>query len=251
MKVFIPKPTRLLLLPFVLASPFALAQAPGEGLTDTAHDFSGVGSPESGLCTFCHTPHKAQSQALLWNHTLSTNLFSWTEPATTAGTDYPSFQGDTYNGSSAKCLSCHDGSVAVGDIGWWNAAGPTNLDNTTHGEGDPFNIASTTGDMTGNHPVAMPFPFNNAVNTYNGVTTGPGIVLEDWKADPTTSGIRLFTDDGAGNISAGPTAGQTGIECSSCHDPHNGAGVQDDWFLRGLLGGNTADYICIKCHTKE
>ena len=234
---------------FAIALPVSVAwgQA-GSGISGTAHDFSGIGTPATGLCTFCHTPHGAQSQALLWNHTLSTNNFSWTDTLTTAGTAYPSFAGDTYQGNTAKCLSCHDGSVAVGDIGWWNGGDPGSLLNINIGP--PYQIGPG-GNMDGNHPVAMPMPFNNVGSTYNAVTTGAGIELGDWKADPQTSGIRLFNDDGAGNISAGAVSGQTGIECSSCHDPHNGAAVQDAWFLRGLIGGNSADYICIKCHTKE
>jgi hypothetical protein len=238
----------ILLSVFALAPPLAWGQA-GTGIGGTAHDFSGIGAAvPTGLCTFCHTPHQAQSQALLWNHTLSTNTFSWTDTATTAGTTYPTFAGDTYQGATAKCLSCHDGSVAVGDIGWWLGGDPGILLNVTHGAGDPFNVG-LGGNMNGNHPVAMPIPFNNVGSTYNTVSTGAGIVLLEWKADPTANGIRLFNDNGT-TISAGPVAGQTGIECSSCHDPHNGPQVQDQFFLRGLVGGNTADYICIKCHTK-
>lgn len=237
------------LLPALALVPALARAAPGDGIQGTAHDWSGVGSPPVGLCTFCHTPHRAMSTLLLWNHTLSQNQFSWDVPETTAGTTFPTIDGQTYNGATAKCLSCHDGSVAVGDIGWWNGGvpGAPLLNLIVEGA----NQVGGGGDMSGNHPVAMPFPFNNAPNTYNGASTGAGIVLADWKADPQTLGIRLFTDDGAGNIKAGATPGQTGMECSSCHDPHNGSNVQDSFFLLGLLGGNTADYICIKCHTKE
>jgi hypothetical protein len=239
---------------FVLWSVVALVPAvafaaPGDGIDGTAHDFAGIGNPATGLCTFCHTPHKAQSTLLVWNHTLSTNNFAWDEPVTTAGTQFPEFSGETYKGPTAKCLSCHDGSVAVGDIGWWNGGDPGSLLNFTIGPG-ALQIGGG-GDMSGNHPVAMPIPYQNAPSTYNGTTTGPGVTLADWKADPTTSGIRLFNDDGGGTISAGPIAGQTGIECSSCHDAHNGANVQGPWFLLGELGGDGPDYICIKCHTKE
>jgi len=228
--------------------PFTARAAPGTGIGGTAHDFANISTPATGACTFCHTPHKAQSTALLWNHKLSTNNFSWDETATTAGTTYPTFAGDTYNGPTAKCLSCHDGSVAIGDIGWWNGGAPgAPLLNSTLGAGDPHNIG-LGGDMSGNHPVAMPIPFGNAVSTYNAVSTGAGIVLAEWVADPQTTGIRLFNDNG-GSISAGAVAGSTGIECSSCHDPHNGANVQDTFFLLGKLGG-TVDYICTKCHTK-
>ncbi len=237
------------LLPAVFLAP-AVANA---GITATKHDFSGIGGigqEPTGLCTFCHTPHKAMSTLLLWNHTLSQNVsFSWDVPETTAGTAFPTIPSDTYKGTTTKCLSCHDGSVAIGDIGWWNGGAPLPL--TNNPIGDPAFQVGLGGDMSGNHPVAMPIPFNNAPSTYNGVGTGTGITLADWKADPQTLGIRLFTDDGAGNIKAGATAGLTGIECSSCHDPHNGNGVQGPYFLLGELGGSTANYICIKCHTKE
>lgn len=222
--------------------------APGDGIQGSAHDFAGSGNPPIGLCTFCHTPHQAQSTLLIWNHTLSTNTFSWDESRTTAGTDFPTFEGDTYRGSTAKCLSCHDGSVAVGDVGWWNGGPPGVLDNELIAGG--FQVGGN-GDLSKNHPVAMPIPYQNAPSTYNGVATGAGIVLAEWKADPSTSGIRLFNDDGSGNVSAGGVAGMTGIECSSCHDPHNGANVQDKFFLYGELGGDGPDYICNKCHTKE
>ena len=76
--------------------------------------------------------------------------------------------------------------------------------------------------------------------------------MNEWQADPTTNGIRLFTDVG-GSVTAGATAGKTGIECSSCHDPHNGVGkvpTTSDFFLRGEMTGNSATYICLKCHKK-
>jgi hypothetical protein len=95
----------------------------------------------------------------------------------------------------------------------------------------------------------MPYPFRQARSTYNGVRTGTAIVLRDWQPDPTTLGIRLFQDDGAGNVTAGPALTRTGIECSSCHDPHNRASV-DDRFLRGQLGGVGTEYLCLKCHIK-
>ena len=58
-----------------------------------------------GLCTFCHTPHKALSTLLLWNHTLSTNSFRWDMAATTAGTTFPTFKGDTYKTSEKTYLT--------------------------------------------------------------------------------------------------------------------------------------------------
>ena len=246
--------SRILTLAMLTLAPAALwgqSFTPGAGIAATPHDFSGKGNPATGLCTFCHTPHRAIATQLLWNHTLSTQTFSWDVPSTTAGTAYPSFRGDTYTGPSAKCLSCHDGTVAIGDIAWWAEGKPGSpIDNTRHQWPDAMNVGATgnvNGSMKGNHPVAMPYPFGNAVNIYNGSTTGAGAVLSEWQSTPLAP-VRVFNDN-AGAISAGPAAGRTGIECSSCHDPHNKAAV-GDLFLRGTLGGNTTSYICLKCHIK-
>ena len=197
-------------------------------------------------------PHAAQSHQhapLVEPYTLRRN-YSWDVPATTAGTLFPTFKGDTYKGPTAKCLSCHDGSVAVGDIAWFNG-GPAQLDNTKHEWPDKHNVGATggvLGSMKGNHPVAMPYPYQNLANKYNGSTTGAAAELAEWQGTP-LSPIRIFNDDGAGNITAGAVAGKTGLECSSCHDPHNKASV-GDYFLRGELGGKTTAYICLKCHIK-
>ncbi len=224
--------------------PGVSAAAPGDGIVGTAHDFSGLGNPPTGLCTFCHTPHRAQTQDLLWNHQLSANTFSWDSVQTIAGTTYPTFQGDTYRGASAKCLSCHDGSVAVGELMWWNGGTPAAplLNTTITGINQS---ATVTGSLGNSHPVAMPYPFNNTPSTYNTVTNGANLVVTDWVADPTVLGIQLYRDDGSGNITKGPAVGQAGIECSSCHDPHNGPTVEDVMFLRGTAFG-----ICSKCHIK-
>lgn len=233
-----------------LAPAVAWGFTPGAGIAGTPHDFASSGGGV-GLCTFCHTPHRAITTSLLWNHTLSTATFSWDDTKTTAGTDYPSFVGDTYNGPTAKCLSCHDGSVAVGDIAWWNEGKPAAaLDNTQHAWPDAFNVGAregVPGSMKGNHPVAMPYPYGGVANTYNGSMSGAGTTYNEWQSTP-LSPVRIFNDN-AGTISAGAVAGKTGIECSSCHDPHNKAST-GDLFLRGTLAGSDTNYICLKCHIK-
>lgn len=249
---------------FLISAILALAPvvalgAGGTGLAGTAHDWSGAsvtggngGTFTTGLCTYCHTPHRALTTQLLWNHTLSSSTFSWDAPTTTAGTTYPSFKGDTYTGPSAKCLSCHDGTVAIGDVNWFGEGKPAAVLNATkHTWPDAFNVGATggtAGSMKGNHPVAMPYPYQNVANTYNGVTTGAGATLTEWQSTPLAP-VRVFNDDGSGNITAGAVATKTGIECSSCHDPHNKASV-DDLFLRGTVGGSDTGYLCLKCHIK-
>ena len=255
------------------------------GLLNTPHDFTSTatnGDPQTkfvsgtggvtaiGLCTYCHTPHKAQTTSLLWNHTLSTQTFTWGDAkSTTAGTTLPSLVGNTYKGPSTKCLSCHDGTVAIGDVSLF-AEAPRNgtaalnttlLSDPTLGSNPnspEFQIAGTGGNMAGNHPVGIPYPTGGG--TYNGISTGTGINAAEWIANPVAinnsiANIRLFTQDANGDIHAippGTTAvANAGIECSSCHDPHNKQAT-DDFFLRGHLAGSaTSDgYLCVQCHQK-
>jgi len=108
--------------------------------------------------------------------------------------------------------------------------------------------------MNQTHPVAMPYPVNGASNTYNFVANGPQIEPTEWVADPmATNKIKLYTDDGAGNMTAGVTPGKSGMECSSCHDVHNGARTKDQLLLTGLMSGSIrapGGYICTQCHLK-
>jgi hypothetical protein len=136
------------------------------------------------LCTFCHTPHGAISTQLAWNHTLFKNVFDWGVVATTAGTPYPKFKGDTYKGPSARCLSCHDGSVAIGDVASFRqSVGVLSADRIgTNG----FAVTRQVGaddNMAGSHPLAMPYPLYRAANTYNGIISGAQLAANEWVPD--------------------------------------------------------------------
>jgi|GEM_PF-418266 len=253
----------------------------GSGIYDTDHDFATKvtygKTATAGLCTYCHTPHKASSTLLLWNRTMSSNTFKWDVSATTAGTALPGFSGSSYSGPSAKCLACHDGTVAIGDVGWFAGGGKTGTaslnpnkmgtvtsDNASArfimgyngslGAGDDKAAYVTEAAKAGGtavHPVAIPYPLNGAPNVYNGSTTGARLATNDFVLDPTANNIRLYSDVGGGNIVGKVLPGQTGMECSSCHDVHNKAAT-DKYFLRGkLVGSSKADgYICGQWHAK-
>lgn len=225
--------------------------APGDGLSNTRHDFANRASVPVGSCTFCHTPHKASNTLLLWNHTLSQNTFTWEVATTTAGTTLPSLSGQSYAGPSTKCLSCHDGSVAIGDVGWFNGGKPAQPLSNMSILKDVYRIGPS-GAMKGNHPVGVPYPYNNVNSTYNGISEGNALIYSEWQPDPSAiSNVKLYHDAGSGSVDGGPATGTSGIECTSCHDPHNRAAV-DVYFLRGkLTGANQASgYICLQCHVK-
>lgn len=214
-----------------------------------------------GICTKCHTAHKAKTQALLWNHTLNSVSYNWGNTSTTSGTVYPSFKGDTYTGPTPKCLSCHDGAIASTDGQWFNKGylkstltAPVVNPNSSHLVAD-----GSTGSMVGTHPVAMPYPYNGGINAYNGTTTTQITADSGWIGDPSANGVTLYNDAG-GFVVRGASAGRTGIECGSCHDVHNGPRVPDTSASQSspllLVGFNTGSatgkggYICYQCHVK-
>jgi predicted CXXCH cytochrome family protein len=227
-------------------------------ITTTKHNFQlqtnnvhvAPGGTEDGLCVFCHTPHKGQASLLLWNHQLSSSNYSWADVAagggkTTGGTAYPTNL-RTWTGSTAKCLSCHDGTVSIGSIYWSNAtANPSitmagsDVSATGQLNNPTYRITDATGaDLTGNHPVGVPYSYGNVASTYNGITTGPDVILNEWVAKPT--GVKIFGAGGGG----APVAGAAGVECASCHNPH---GTANKFFLRVTT---SSSQLCLSCHQK-
>ncbi len=230
-----------------------------------------------GQCTLCHTPHSALLTQLLWNHHLSNNTnFTWDVNNTFAGTPYATIA-NNWNGPTTKCLSCHDGSVSPSTINWFEGATPTpgspgcTSTNGTYtcshgpvaglgGQMGPYTYTSggNTTSGGGTHPVAMPYPCKGNPNTYNGETTGGGIVGSQWIGSPILP-IRLYqaSSGGAGGGSGAPaisrvppggcTGNNNGIECTSCHDVHNEEDIDID-LLRGYVAGGGANYICNECH---
>jgi predicted CXXCH cytochrome family protein len=244
---------RALLLLASLASATGMAQT----ITATKHNFQlgtnavrvAPGQAEDGLCVFCHTPHKGQASLLLWNHRLSANNYAWADVTggkTTGGTTYPTNL-RTWTGSTAKCLSCHDGTVSVGSLYWSNATpnpGVTMAGSDVNASGaiaNPTYVipdSATGADLRGNHPVGVPYPFGNQAATYNGITSGPDVVLGEWHPAPV--GVKIFGPGGGG----APVAGGAGIECASCHNPH---GTPNKFFLRVTTASSQ---LCLSCHQK-
>jgi len=247
------------------------SETPGAGITGTIHDFVNGSFKSSnttavGQCTFCHTSHGGLSTNLLWNHTLSGQTYQWDVPSTTAGTLFPTFSDSTWNGPTAKCLSCHDGTVAVGAVNWFDSG------YKRPGQTGPYVINPRTADLhgltnsgsnatlSGVHPTAMPYPWGGVANTYNGTTTGANFTAGDWNTPP-LGRIRIYMQNGTNSVvlgwngaAAAPVAasglqGKAGIECTSCHDPHNKITL-DGYYLVGLGTGSGASYLCTQCHQK-
>jgi len=236
-----------------LLSAVAVNQTVAAGITNSKHDFSsGSTGPvkattETQICRFCHLPHGAISgQPLLWSHQASaaTAYAGWGSTTTYRGTTLPTTGGIT--ASSARCFACHDGTVAVGAITSFGTN--TSIAVSGAGEVDVNGKITNTSflinpvSMAGNHPVAIPYPGS----TYNGITSAASSTAY---SAVTTTGCT----SGSGKCTTGPTtgaainilgtAGAYGIECTSCHSPH------DNTNSRFLVTSNVGSALCLGCHS--
>jgi predicted CXXCH cytochrome family protein len=192
--------TAFMIVPFTAAA---------QGVSTTAHDFSGDAWNTSGeICIVCHTPHDAgaTADAPLWNHTTTTATFNTYDSATMNATP------GAPSGVSLMCLSCHDGTVAIDSFG----TSPT----TTISVTGVFNKGT---DLSNDHPISM--IYDVADTGLNPVTDPSG----------TVAGGDIDTDLLFGG----------NVECASCHDPHDDAGVSNF-----LVKSNAASDLCLTCHAK-
>ena len=103
----------LLAMLMVLPASCALhAQVAGDVLG--VHNLGpGSSSPITGArpdaCAYCHAPHSGLNRGL-WNQKLTTQNYS----TYTSDTEKNISAQPTLGADSNKCLSCHDGTVAVG-----------------------------------------------------------------------------------------------------------------------------------------
>ena len=195
-----------------------LALQPGfsQTIVGSKHDFKGATWNSGGqVCIVCHTPHNAKivADAPLWNHQLTTATYALYTSTTSSTLNATTGQPD---GNSKLCLSCHDGTVAVDNFG-----AKTNGTVFISGK-DSLGI-----NLSNDHPVS--FTYDAAL-----VTADPGLY-----PITTASGI------GGGTI-AGTMLFGGKMQCASCHDVHNGAGVP----VGLLVKSNAASALCLTCHKK-
>ena len=195
-------------------------------ILNTKHNLSVTGATgnikatsEKQVCVFCHTPHNAAPAVPLWNHALSSATYTPYSSKTMAA----AAPGQP-TGTSKLCLSCHDGTVAIGRI-----------------HNMPFDTTTPSGVVAGleamltgatnlgtslrdDHPVS--FTYDAAVVTKNPELANPATL---------TGKVRLD--------------GNKQVQCASCHDPHSDTNPK---FLQ--MGYQEAGYgspLCRTCHVKQ
>jgi Doubled CXXCH motif (Paired_CXXCH_1) len=239
----------------------------------TKHNLSATGpgtvkatGPENTeICVFCHTPHGASAApgAPLWNRQLPDNqLYTVYE---SASLDAQTIAGQLLEqplGSSKLCLSCHDGTLALGTVNVY--AGSRNvtigLGGTGAGGTMPPGGGAITGftrnlgtDLRNDHPVSL--TYNSALAAADRELFDPAIAAHIGLRTPGTRKPVPLEPTGQG--------AQAQIQCASCHDPHlhDPAASAPIKFLRlprfqsvppvpGAFN-QTGDILCVGCHDKR
>lgn len=186
-----------------------------ERVSQTAHNLS-VSGPgqvrarsETQVCIFCHAPHNTSGARPLWNREMSV-------------ANYAIYQSSTLDalpsqptGSSKLCLSCHDGTIALGSV-------ISRADQIRMSGGDhiPAGLTNLGTDLSDDHPISFPYTSGLAASD---------LQLISPLALPTE--IRL---DSSGQL-----------QCTACHDPHNN--MNGDFLVRS----NEFGALCTACHDMQ
>ncbi|MBI5505239.1 MAG: cytochrome c3 family protein [Deltaproteobacteria bacterium] len=210
---------RVFLIAVALLAP-AIASA--GTIANTKHDLSATSTAaiksgsQTDTCVFCHVSHNSAPGVArpLWSHTLTNQNLTWAPTTTVRGTVLPTSITSAALTGSRACMSCHDGTVALGDL--LNGTGGTVTGpNVTAGKlSGGVNLINPAA-MQSNHPIGVAKP---------AAATG----FTSFKTVPSSSPVNY---DSAGYV-----------QCGSCHNPH------DNTFAPFLKIDPASGAICTSCH---
>ena len=184
-------------------------------VADTVHNLSTSGPGEirsqsvDQVCAFCHTPHKPKQGPGLWNRRINRESTPYTSSTSRAQPSEP-------DESSALCLSCHDGTIALGEMlqpprGRGNSSSD-NLRNTYLRGRSGFGT-----NLSNHHPIG--FKYSEALQSANPELVHPSAVDLPMKDDK--------------------------VQCTACHDPHS------SMFPPFLHKPNLNGELCTSCHIQS
>ncbi len=192
----------------------ATAVAQQQSIVNSPHNLSANGpgavraSNEQEVCIFCHTPHNAAPVQPLWNRNTPASTYRvYSSNSLQAAPGQPT-------GSSKLCLSCHDGTIALGSVLSREqpiamAGGITTL---------PPGTTNLGTDLSDDHPIS--FKYDAALTQKNLKLKDPALLPPDVKLDANKE-----------------------IQCTSCHNAH------DNQFGKFLVMDNTHSALCSSCHS--
>lgn len=254
------------------AAPEPPPKPAAEDIRNTKHNFSSIGPQDPSvvrniyteetteICIFCHTPHGSSKQATairapIWNRNLSSAGYLLYDQVWSF-----SFEGEQNIGAptgySRLCLSCHDGTIAIGSVVNGPGTGGSSefmMEYPTgqYPAGDPGSIPTgagiTTGDtrvigtdLRNDHPIS--FIYDDQLAKLDTELVKPGPPPKKITDTTAISPMRRAEGNLKGVFDS--------IQCTSCHNPH---GVEYPKFLRAsLFQGDPpgSQIICLSCHSK-
>jgi predicted CXXCH cytochrome family protein len=239
----------------LLASLATTAGAQPESIVGSPHDLS-VGGPgpvratfEDQVCIFCHTPHNASPIRPLWNRYLPVDNYRiYASRALDAEPGQPT-------GASKMCLSCHDGTIALGVVFSRQtpilmAGGVTVM---------PDGAANLGTDLSDDHPIS--FRYDSALSARDEHLLDPALLPDELRLDANGE-LQCTTchdahDDSRGNFLAmhnfdsqlcnachqiSTTTIAEHESCNACHQPHTAPSGPY------LLRGHNVVETCLACH---
>jgi predicted CXXCH cytochrome family protein len=185
-------------------------------IVDTPHNLSVSGpgliksTTEEEICIFCHTPHRARRDIpFLWNREDTTVNYTTYESSTLyASVGQPS-------GASKMCLSCHDGTIALGAL----ISVPNEIPFVGGIRYMPEGPSKLGTDLSDDHPVS--FLYDSSLAISNGELVDPANLPQEVKLEE--PGL---------------------LQCTSCHDPH------DNDHGKFLVMPNAFSALCVTCHDR-
>ena len=184
-------------------------------VANTKHNLSITGpgtikaQTETEICVFCHTPHHSNGPSRpLWNRAdQGTTYTLYTSSTTKATIGKP-------DGTSLLCLSCHDGTVALGSV----LSRPATI---SFGAITTLPVGKTNlgTDLSDDHPIS--FHYTSQLATANGQLKDPLNITRPVQLDKSGE-----------------------MQCTSCHDAH------DNTNTKFLVASTQGSALCYSCHDK-
>jgi predicted CXXCH cytochrome family protein len=200
-------------LAILMTSTVLSAQITGDALG--VHSLGpGSQSPITGArpdsCAYCHAPHSGLNTGL-WNQKLTTQTYTTYGSSTEKNNVTQPMLGSVSN----QCLSCHDGTVAVGATVAYGQV-------TTRGSMNATDVFGS--NLQSSHPFSLALPLQDNIDL------AASLVANGTTADA-TGAVKLIK----GNV-----------ECTSCHNPHVQA--KDPVSLNFLVKDSSSGQLCLACH---